>query len=1054
MSRPVALEVIRLRPGPTATGWLSSRIAELQAGDALQPVTVVVPGHHAGLYLRRGLAGHGYANVRFTVLARLAEMLGAARLAGSGWAPLTAVTQAALARSALASAGEPLDEGAEHAGLADMLAQLATELRRRPDGAADAAQLRSSTVTTAAAVAAVEDDERRRAEARLYDEVDLLEAAAAAVADGSAVDALRDVGPVVVLLPSRLDPPDAALLRALGQHITVTVAFADAGEILPDGESVARFAAELPANTVTPGAAPASPTVVIAPDAVEEVRDAVRRALEAAERDPAIPLHRTAIVYRDEDTYAGLLRDTLDEAGVPAAALDGLRLVDSVPARALLGLVRLRDQDFTRAAVLAWLSGLPHERGVLHNQARWDKLSRDAGIVRGAAQWVHHLEALVATGNRTLEGLERDPEDPRTEAHCAAVKRDIADATSIAQHVAAIDAATRPPDDGTWATYVEWALRLRDEFLTPDPAWSAEDLEAAQAVEEAVRALGAAHDVEPAVSVHVFLRTLEDALRSRRRPQGRIGRGVVVGPHRLLLGLDVQRVHVLGAVEAAFPAALAIDPLLSGDPLGRQALHEARERATWLATLAAADGGEVVISAPAVDLDGRDVYPSPWLLETLAEGDRHPRASEVRSGRTTHPRLTHIPGGDAAAGRPTPLSLAERREVEARDDHGAGRSLAGSALARRDDLPLGRVLTVVRGRDSDELTEFDGNLAGVVDLPQVSTGLTGATQSATGMQNWAECPFRFLLGRVLRVEPTEDADDDRWWAIGPAERGTLIHRILEEFFAEVAASGHPAPGERYTRDDLQRLDEIAGRAFREAEQGGICGHPLVWANERDAIRADLRTLLEKDAEDRAAGWRPARTEQRFGYEDVVGSWPALTVSLGDGRSVAMRGSIDRVDVNASGGARVIDYKTGKSKTVVASAANLLDGGRQLQLAVYGRAVREHQRAQEGRARPVQAMYWYATTRGGFSRSEVTVDETIEEALADVLRLIDTGIRGGCFPQVPGNKDEFWATYDNCRYCPYHTLCPAARETLAANKAGSAALEPYRALQVDDQEEAP
>ena len=48
------------------------------------------------------------------------------------------------------------------------------------------------------------------------------------------------------------------------------------------------------------------------------------------------------------------------------------------------------------------------------------------------------------------------------------------DARRIVEHIAAIDEATGPPRPATWEGHVAWALRLRDEFLTPDAAWSAD----------------------------------------------------------------------------------------------------------------------------------------------------------------------------------------------------------------------------------------------------------------------------------------------------------------------------------------------------------------------------------------------------------------------------------------------------------------------------------------------------------------------------------------------------------------------------------------------------
>src|SRR5487761_339114 len=1043
--------IVLVRAGPAATAWVAQRIQKLQAGDPLRPVAGGVPSHHAGLHLRRRLAAEGYATVRFMVLAQLAEALGARRLAAEGSAPLTAVTRDALIRGALRVSGGPLAQNAEQAGLVDRIAALAADLRRRAEQAADTGRiLATGTATSRAAVRAIAEYERRRLENRLYEQVDLLEGAAAAVEGGAGEAVLRDVGAVVVHLPARLDAPEAALLRSLARHSAVVVAL-PAVDGMDDAMAAARLGVEPPTAAVAGSVPQATARVVIASDPIEEVRAAVRDVLAALERDVPVPLHRTAIVYRDEETYGAVLRDTLRVAGIVPAVLGGRPLLESVAASGLLGLIRLRDQDFARPTVLAWLSGLPHESGVLRTQARWDLLSRIAGVVRGAGQWRNRLTELGAARAQVLRQLDADRDDPTVEARCASIERDIEDARRIVKQVAAIDLVSHPPAQATWQAYVEWALRLRDEFLTPDAAWSAEDREASQMVEEVVRGLAAAQEVEPTVSVAVFLRALEGGLRARRRPEGRLGSGVVIGAHRLLLAMDFDRVHVLGVVEASFPAAMPVDPLLADDPLRRREEHEARERRDWLVALAAADGGEVLVSVPLVDSEGRAVYPSPWLLELLADGGSPPPATAVRAGTFSPPRLRRAGGGDRGTAGATPLHLAERREWEAAAAHRAGLDLTMTPLARRDDLPLGRALSVVRARRSARLTEFDGNLAADIDLSLIARGLSGEAQSASGVQTWATCPFRFLLGRVLVVAPTEDVEDERWWQIDAAERGSLIHRILEQFFAEVAQSGQPPPGVAYADEDVRRMEAIAAEEFALLARRGAAGHPLVWENERAAILADLRTLLRHDAEQRGAGqWRPAHLEQPFGIDSAEGSWPPVTVALPDRRSMTLRGFIDRVD-RGDGGLLVIDYKTGRDVRVEVSAANRLSGGRALQLPLYARAARDRERA-EGRPAPTtNALYWFCTTRGGFAQRPVAVDDGVEAALDDILSRIDSGVRSGCFPQVPGEFDDFRGSCKNCQYCDYDSLCPAGRDTLAAVKAGDAGLEPYRALQPEPRE---
>jgi len=62
--------------GPDSIGKLRQSIIDGKSGDALNPVTVIVPNQYAGISLRRALASQtGLVNVRFMVLPRLAAVL-------------------------------------------------------------------------------------------------------------------------------------------------------------------------------------------------------------------------------------------------------------------------------------------------------------------------------------------------------------------------------------------------------------------------------------------------------------------------------------------------------------------------------------------------------------------------------------------------------------------------------------------------------------------------------------------------------------------------------------------------------------------------------------------------------------------------------------------------------------------------------------------------------------------------------------------------------------------------------------------------------------------
>src|SRR5438270_11960645 len=118
-----------VRPGPHARRWLDDQIAELKAGDPLAPVTVVVAANHIGLATRRSLARTGYANVRFGVLGRLVEPLGAPALAAAGWSPLTAPAEEAAVVQAVRRKGQGFGAVGAHPSLVRTLRDLFRELR-------------------------------------------------------------------------------------------------------------------------------------------------------------------------------------------------------------------------------------------------------------------------------------------------------------------------------------------------------------------------------------------------------------------------------------------------------------------------------------------------------------------------------------------------------------------------------------------------------------------------------------------------------------------------------------------------------------------------------------------------------------------------------------------------------------------------------------------------------------------------------------------------------------------------------------------------------------
>ena len=233
------------------------------------------------------------------------------------------------------------------------------------------------------------------------------------------------------------------------------------------------------------------------------------------------------------------------------------------------------------------------------------------------------------------------------------------------------------------------------------------------------------------------------------------------------------------------------------------------------------------------------------------------------------------------------------------------------------DPRLARGLQAVADRRDRVYGEWTGRI-GRRDELRVSDE---ALASATRLERFALCPFQYLLGNVLRVRAHEDPVEEE--GITPRDRGSLVHQVLEQFFADALGRD---PEQGWTDEDVARLHGILDEVGEAYRARGMTGRDLGWELESSAIRRWLAAVLDRDADERAArGARPAGVELLFGGES---EHPAAEVGLPDGRRLRFKGAIDRVDRADDGSLLVIDYKTGKGLGYRAVDNDRLDRGQQ------------------------------------------------------------------------------------------------------------------------------
>lgn len=1028
--------------GRIARERLQALVVEAKAGNPLAAVTVVPPNTYAGIGLRRVLAGDGgLLNVGFMALARLAEQLGAPTMASQRRRPLSAAAEMAVIRKvAMEVLGkEPLGSMAGHTTLHESLQAAFKELMRLTEDELDtlAAEgpLRQTTVELYRRF--------REKTAEYYGPEDEAWAAAEAVRSGRGQPALQDMGALVFFLLTRPSPGETALLTALSDAAPCSLVVGRTGEVGvddADGGWWERISGASHGGSVELDARPEF--ILSAPDAREEVRQAVREMIQRAEA--GVPFHRMAALYRQQDPYAFQLRMELGFAGIPVAGPDPSPLRDSAPGRLLTGMMDVIRQDFSRAALMRWLADAPvwnaaSNRSASSELQRWEGLSREAGVVRGLEQWKERLHSLTASMALRRQGAEGRGD--LTEAQVKGYFEAIACAERLLALIEQL-AKDIPPSDGSpWSAFAEWAKDAMDRYSQGKNDWPTQQQDALGRVESALEELGKLDAVEPATTLAWFKHALDHALSVYMGRSGATGTGVFVASLGAATGMEFDTVWLLGMSEGDYPARSGEDPLLpeyvraqvlmGALPLRREA--QLRERRDYLAALAG--GNRRRLSYSRVDpITRRAQYPSPWLLEAASTLEDE-RVTSEQLHTYEAPWLTVIESMEDALRQAEDGRAADGHEYDvlslARFQR-TGSRLRWHPLASAGG-PLGRALAMDRARARNELTEWDGFVGAIAGSSGRLGGSLSQVMSPTRLESWAICPYRHFLANVLNLSAWETPEDVL--TTSPLERGSLVHTILERFIKEAMDARGPSPREGWILLQRKRLREIAQEEFQVAERRGVTGRRVLWEVAQEDILQDLERFLDDDEQYRAnEGMQPRHSEYAFGFDG-----PPVELALPDGGGIRFRGFIDRVDVAQDGRrAVVMDYKTGSSRPYGKMEDDPLMAGKQLQLPVYALAVRQTLLPDAA----LRAEYWFISANGGYIRVPVTLD-AIEAEFRNTVQAIVEGVRGGIFPANPGPPG--FGGPENCRYCDFQRICPTNKMALWARKVDSPQVAAYKKL---------
>jgi len=779
-------------------------------------------------------------------------------------------------------------------------------------------------------------------------------------------------------------------------------------------------------------------TLVSAPGEASEAQETLRLLLEEC-LSRAIPLHDVAILLRRSHPYSCLYSDLLTKVSLEPYLPAAETLADTPAGKCALLSLEALEHDYLREKVIDLAKFVePYIEAREGDTNLWERVSLEAGIIRGKTEWTERLARVVDAGRVSSSSESRDQ----------AIAGDL---LGFIKHL--IELLDKVEKAKSWSRKAQALSSVLGELL--EPIQSQKPTTRLSEVVRQIEALGKLDGVsQPSPSE--FRLAVEEVLTSSQMSIGRFGRtGPAVISIMAARGLTFDAVVIPGLTDGYFPTHPNEDPILTdidrieinriltgtdSNPLVLKTTNRLDEERLLFKIAISCAKQTLIVSYPRLDpYSMRERLPSPFIYGVVGtlEGCKPTPETLATSTRVVHIPLSRIAPDD-------PGLCFSKIEFQT--------SLAISSLSKRrvDALVdfVGKTTTLPRALEAEyqrwgtrSLTPYDGLLVSAAARKKLAANhsVIGRAMSVTVLQDYARCPHGYFLRHILGLEPIPEPID--LVRMDPRLRGELLHSILYDFFTELARKrGRPI---RLKQSDWKIFESIARTRFEEFEMTHPTGYRMIWELQKSQIFEQLAVIFEEMLLDRS--YLPTYFELSWGYDDDTGdrqsSFGAVSVKVAK-RLIRLRGRIDRIDVSEDGdSARIIDYKTGKARI----KEDAFHGGRNLQLPLYIIAGDAFFASRGEKTRIDYATYLHVLEDPS-KRNVVFHAFTLKERwnhLMKILQTITDGIEKGHFFQYPDY---------HCTYCDYKRICGNARFYLFERKQGDEHLIDFSRMRDEDFED--
>lgn len=748
---------------------------------------------------------------------------------------------------------------------------------------------------------------------------------------------------------------------------------------------------------VFPAGLAADLTIIPCADPTHEAESIARR-VKALLTEQRVAPGEIAVVYRRLGDIAPMLRAVFGECGVPVRLVEPESLSETGLGMFLLRLfdawARWERESVVETLLSPWFGARACEDAATE---AFPLLARTAGVIAGYEEWLYRIEGLradIARGGMLTESLRAHV--PEAAAHAEALDREIRVLAALRDR---LPGRARQAVLAAAFGEVLDALVMEAGADAPEPDDVRDARERANAALRALLIDMAAYAPDEPVTRDAFLDRLRDGMRATACAVPAPDAAVQVLDAAGIRNLQFDHVFLAGLNEGEFPLPPPLNAIYSESDL-----RDLRARDIALEGHAAQQGRERLLFHHALET-ARAHLTLTWRLQGRSgkEAARSPFLAEIIELFPADAGLCEAPPrSDSFV--PEPDAVACPRDLQLC-------AFFRAEPLRRDfadlfaDIESGAEIERSRG-SSQPFDAYDGVLAAEDLVCGLAAHFDGKYLfSASRLETYIACPFRFFQEEILGVEVTEGPEAE----FDALVRGTILHDALRAFHEEFRGQAPCEIDEEAARDAMARA---VAAAFAAHGNRAVTAPAGVLAMERRRMEVVLERYLHLSRQEEVL-WRPAHFEVSFGggrsRSGASQSIEEPYVMETPGGPVRFSGRIDRIDSGAEGVIRLIDYKTGG----LPGPGEIKDGS-SIQLGLYALAVEdivlpgamcaEARYVQPGRKKTVEVL----SKKKEWPEREAALRKAVTDAVAR--------IRQASFP--PTAKKEACRGCGSARACRY------------------------------------